>query len=88
MEEIARRRNGTGVSNDELFDLILAGFRDNTEVHGEIITSLAHHCTDPNAHVETRHADVANTTKWFRDKMLAPLVVAIVLIIINIVSIR
>lgn len=87
MEEIARNRNGA-VKNEELFDLILSGFRDNTVVHDELFSSLNSHCVDPNAHVETRRSDITNTTKWFRDKLLAPVVVAVVLIVINLFTIR
>ena len=88
IEDIAKKRNGGGVSNDELFDLILAGFRDNGAVHSELVGSLGMHCTDPNAHQELKNQDVRKATEWVRDKMVAPLVIAIILIVINLVTIR
>ena len=79
LEKVVSKKNGEPVRNEDIWALVQAGFHDNARTHEIIRQSLIEHCSDPRAH-ETMRIDATKRVVWWsRDRLVAPIIIAIII---------
>lgn len=83
LEAIIAKKNGDeDISPRDIWNALSALGHDNEADHKTIKTSIASHCTDPNAHESMKVSDAKRVGAFIRDKLAAPVVVAVTVAVI------
>lgn len=82
LEAIIAKKNGDEVTPRDIWEALSALGHDNEKDHDTIKSSIANHCQDPNAHEAMKTSDLKRVGAFIRDKLAAPVVVAVTVAVI------